>query len=336
MPTWEEIFTSNNPAGGRMINVISGVAGSEASPYTANNPAGGRAINVNIVGGGAGAGVLQLQNNVPLDTTLRSVTDQAGTLSPLQLSTTQVAVVGALGGGLIFKDYDATQGGIWSKNVTPSSRNYALISNGDTTYINGTSLLRSSINDAVQTQLTTTGLYIGGAVSASARLHVNGDGTNPIAMFEGSGTVGNLVVFGTAATNAFPAIKRNGAAIDFKLADDTTYCVVNMGQATFGGSNGYIGINNSASIDSALRNIRTNSGSSPLSISTGEIGVGDTTTYASAIFAIGSTTRGFLPPRMTTAQKTAISAPAAGLVVYDTTLNKLCVYTTAWEVITSV
>lgn len=95
MPTWEEIFTSNNPAdpaGGRMINVISGVAGSEASPYTANNPAGGRAINVNIVGGGAGAGVLQLQNNVPLDTTLRSVTDQANTVSPLQLSTTMVNI----------------------------------------------------------------------------------------------------------------------------------------------------------------------------------------------------------------------------------------------------
>jgi hypothetical protein len=56
----------------------------------------------------------------------------------------------------------------------------------------------------------------------------------------------------------------------------------------------------------------------------------------SAILNIVSTTKGFLPPRMTTTQKNAIATPAAGLVVYDTTLNKLCVYTTAWETITSI
>ena len=55
----------------------------------------------------------------------------------------------------------------------------------------------------------------------------------------------------------------------------------------------------------------------------------------SALLQVNSTTKGFLPPRMTTTQKNAISSPAAGLVVYDTTLAKLCVYTTAWETITS-
>jgi len=56
----------------------------------------------------------------------------------------------------------------------------------------------------------------------------------------------------------------------------------------------------------------------------------------SSVIEIKSTNRGFLPPRMTTTQKNAIGTPAAGLMVYDTTLNKLCVYTTAWETITSV
>ena len=56
---------------------------------------------------------------------------------------------------------------------------------------------------------------------------------------------------------------------------------------------------------------------------------------ASAQLEVVSTTRGFLPPRMTTSEKNAIASPVAGLVVYDTTLNKLCVYTTAWETITS-
>lgn len=43
---------------------------------------------------------------------------------------------------------------------------------------------------------------------------------------------------------------------------------------------------------------------------------------ASAKFAISSTTQGFLPPRMTTTQKNAISSPAEGLIVYDITLHK--------------
>lgn len=65
------------------------------------------------------------------------------------------------------------------------------------------------------------------------------------------------------------------------------------------------------------------------------VGVGTSSNNAAAILQADSTTRGFLPPRMTTAQKNAISTPPAGLVVYDTDLAKLCVYTTAWETITS-
>jgi hypothetical protein len=62
-----------------------------------------------------------------------------------------------------------------------------------------------------------------------------------------------------------------------------------------------------------------------------------TPSAASAITEITSTTQGFLPPRMTTTQKLAIASPAAGLVVYDTTLGKLCVRTaSSWETITSI
>lgn len=57
--------------------------------------------------------------------------------------------------------------------------------------------------------------------------------------------------------------------------------------------------------------------------------------YPSAQLAVDSTTRGFLPPRMTTTQRNAIASPAVGLMVYDNTVNKLYVYTGAWEQITS-
>jgi hypothetical protein len=57
---------------------------------------------------------------------------------------------------------------------------------------------------------------------------------------------------------------------------------------------------------------------------------------SSAVLNLVSTTYGFLPPRMTTTQKNAIVTPAPGLMVYDTTLNKLAVYTgAAWETVTS-
>jgi hypothetical protein len=60
------------------------------------------------------------------------------------------------------------------------------------------------------------------------------------------------------------------------------------------------------------------------------------TPNGSAQLQVDSTVQGFLPPRMTTTQKNAIGSPAAGLVIYDTTLNKLCVYTTAWETVNSI
>jgi hypothetical protein len=52
---------------------------------------------------------------------------------------------------------------------------------------------------------------------------------------------------------------------------------------------------------------------------------------ASAVFEIESTTKGFLPPRMTTVQRDAISSPATGLQVYNTTTNTNDFYNgTAW------
>jgi hypothetical protein len=65
--------------------------------------------------------------------------------------------------------------------------------------------------------------------------------------------------------------------------------------------------------------------------------INDASPSLSAIFNISSTTQGFLPPRMTSTQRNAIGSPAQGLMLFDTTLNKLCVYSgTSWETITSV
>jgi hypothetical protein len=51
--------------------------------------------------------------------------------------------------------------------------------------------------------------------------------------------------------------------------------------------------------------------------------IGAATPDASAKFEVASTTKGLLPPRMTTTQRDAIASPADGLVIYDTVTDKL-------------
>ena len=52
-----------------------------------------------------------------------------------------------------------------------------------------------------------------------------------------------------------------------------------------------------------------------------QVGIGTTSPNASAELDVSSTTKGFLPPRLTTTQRNAISSPATGLTIYNTTLN---------------
>lgn len=46
------------------------------------------------------------------------------------------------------------------------------------------------------------------------------------------------------------------------------------------------------------------------------------------------TTFAFTPPKLTTTQRDALT-PTAGMFIYNTTTNKLNVYTTGWEAVTS-
>jgi len=70
-------------------------------------------------------------------------------------------------------------------------------------------------------------------------------------------------------------------------------------------------------------------------VTSGTVGFGTSTPSEKALLDLTSTTKGFLPPRMTTTERNAITSPVAGLMIYNTTTNKLNVYTTAWETVTS-
>ena len=62
-----------------------------------------------------------------------------------------------------------------------------------------------------------------------------------------------------------------------------------------------------------------------------QVGMGTVTPHASAALEVESTVGGFLPPRLTTAQRNAISSPAEGLTVYNTEYNCLEVYVGYWR-----
>jgi len=58
----------------------------------------------------------------------------------------------------------------------------------------------------------------------------------------------------------------------------------------------------------------------------GAVGIGLTTIDSTAQLHMSSTTKGALLPRLTTTQINAITTPANGLLLYNTTLNHMCCY----------
>jgi len=148
---------------------------------------------------------------------------------------------------------------------------------------------------------STRNVLIGTTTDAGFRLDVNGT-----ARIGATASSGQLYVKGAAGTGQYLYLDNGGADL-WTLIGGNIFVIDRGGTRIFrANSNAQVTINGSA-VD------------------------------ASAQLQVDSTTRGFLPPRMTNAQKLAIASPAAGLVVYDTTLGKLCVRTaSSWETITSI
>lgn len=170
------------------------------------------------------------------------------------------------------------------------------------------------------TGVTSFGIRVTGAVRSSSDIQA-GNGTASLSAnslsFNNTSTTARVLASSTTTNLAF----RIGST-DYAQFFNTTGNLVLQSGGTFTDAGFKLDVNGTARVQG--------------SIFSQQCYVNVVSTQASAIMQADSTSRGFLPPRMTTTQKNAIASPAVGLVVYDTTLNKLCVYTTAWETITSV
>jgi hypothetical protein len=142
---------------------------------------------------------------------------------------------------------------------------------------------------------------IGTTTDAGYKLDVNGT-----ARVKGTGT--------TSATSAF-TVQNSGGTNGLNVQDDGKVIVGRTAGA-------YIEVgslsnfhNASAGYDHVFR-----SGGSQIVriVAAGGIFIGSGSVNASSVLQADSTTQGFLPPRMTNAQRLAIATPAVGLIVYCT------------------
>ena len=164
---------------------------------------------------------------------------------------------------------------------------------------------------------------IGTASPTLAKFVVHGMVGNTVAMFKGSSTSQ-----GISFADDWPGIYFNSYWNDgLKSMSTTGYpSFINSEQ-----SNGDISFNLSDVPITAANGIVTAPERMRIT-STGQVGIGTAAPAASAILDVSSTTRGFLPPRMTIAQRNSITNPLVGLVIFCTECEELEVYNgTIWK-----
>jgi len=168
--------------------------------------------------------------NTPLDTTLRAVTDGMGNVSLLQLSTEAVGLsrtvnlsAGATTPRLFNVAYTINNSGAQTGNLT------GIFLNATETALNGMShnLMDLQIGGSSKFKVTSASSVFSNYVYATVYAFNAGFGVikanaNGILLNDNAETSFNRLQLG-GTTSSFPSIKRNAAAIDFRLADDSGY-----------------------------------------------------------------------------------------------------------------
>jgi hypothetical protein len=202
--------------------------------------------------------------------------------------------------------------------------------------------------------IATTGRATVGAAPSTQVRHINSGLVNAsiASTSNGQGVVASVTEGGTSAASSAPSfacVRGRGTLGSPAMVADGDW----LGAMTFQGHDGtapVIGAKIQAEVDAApsagdmpsrLTFATTADGASTPTERVridrnGNVGIGTTAPEATAILHVASSTKGFLPPRLSTTQRNAITSPAEGLMIYNQTTNKLNFYNgTAWEAVTS-
>jgi hypothetical protein len=268
---------------------------------------------------------------------------QSGTGSPTAVTLGNNTILGRMSGGgsaiagLSASDARTVMGlgtlatvnggtGVADFLASPTSANLAAAVTGET----GTGSLVFATSPTITTPAFTR--------SGTGNIFTGGDGTRTITSLIASYGVEMAISAATGTEGAYLKGIGNLEAWAYVTAQSNTSGLRVM---RFGNRTNRFSIqrltDNEASITATPFSIANNAPSDSFYMeSGGGIGLGTATPSTRAVLDLTSTTRGFLPPRMTTAQRDAITSVPAGLMIYNTSTNKLNFYNgTAWEVIVS-
>jgi len=315
-------------------------------------------------------GLLQLSGGVAMSSTPVYVTDQNNTASVLALSTSNVKIgtttassylLDVNGNARVRTNFEITSGttadmylnyqnsgniyyqysGVtyWQQSVD-NNDNFRIYTgtkglhiqraNGYATFNNGSTTLNSTV-----------GIKGSGSTSATTSMLVQNSSSTQLFKVtdDGKVTIGN----GTTGTALLDVAIGGGSGAGVRIkgySDASTPYLISLGTESYQQMVFFKMVNGNTTIQNQFDgfDIALKAFNGGIMVkNSGSVGIGTDTPNVSAKLDVNSTTQGFLPPVMTTAQKTAIGSPSKGLIVFDSSLNKLCVYSgTAWETITSV
>lgn len=287
-------------------------------------------------------GLIKFGDNSALTATQKVLSDGNGNNLPISVGTNSVTISGASTGATpITLTVDNTLGytppydQVIQKWISGGVQRAIMFADGDlqSTYLTSNSTFTAKSNSS----LRNTTIKGTGSTSATTslivqnnslvnKIYCNDDSTTLNLLSGVAGTSPAQVTIGQITTGTFYLeAQTNGDVNGHRIYTDRQNTNMFFGCTSASTPTSYsITIGNSTNATGATHNIMFRQSNSVV----GGFPNSANTTYPSAQFFIESTTRGFLPPRMTDAQVRAIVTPAVGLTCYNTDLDCPVFYST--------
>jgi uncharacterized protein (TIGR02145 family) len=260
-----------------------------------------------------------------------------GLLAPRMTIAQRNAIVSPATGLLVFCT-DNNQ--YYSNRGTPAAPDWTLLTSPWAA--NGSSIYYNSGNVGIGTSNPTRKLEVYGitCIRGGGYLAVDAISTGDnFAYFTSAGnTTGTGLKFETARSQDNVGVVRMTITNEGKVGIGTTNPLANL-QINVGGTDAKAGIGINSSLDGG-KLLTINQGTAgkfnftepgvidlvTMDFDHQNVGINVTQPASSALLDMTSTTKGFLPPRMTAQDRDNIQNPSTGLIIYCTTTNKVNVY----------